>query len=372
MKSDVNELQMEPVATSAGTTEKRFASWFLLLAALVFIVVVWGAIVRLTGSGLSIPEWPIINGSPLPPLTHDDWLAVYKTYYLEVHNVTDIQASGVMPLGEFQTMFAIEYIHRSIAAVVGILFLALFVQTLRHDVLRRNVGAILTIALVMLVAQVFLGAVVVKQELRAELVSLHLAAAYLFFGLILWSYLKLSQSPRTFGQTQTLIAQMSSSKNLSVAAWFTAVVLLAQIISGGLMAGSGAGYTLNTFPKIGNVWVPAASILVSESYGGFVANLFRNQVLIQFIHRWWVLAVIVGIALVHVASMKRNLPPRGRLAVMAACTVLVLQLLLGIGNLVMKVPFFLSAIHSATALVLFALILIVTYESRFERGIADA
>jgi hypothetical protein len=32
-----------------------------------FVLIFWGAYVRFTGSGLSISEWPVVNGSLLPP-----------------------------------------------------------------------------------------------------------------------------------------------------------------------------------------------------------------------------------------------------------------------------------------------------------------
>ena len=347
---------VEQTAEYAAIGEKKsFINWFLVLVILVFVVVVWGALVRLTGSGLSIPEWPIINGSLLPPLSSGDWLAVYKTYYLEVHDITDITVAGVMPLSEFKTMFAIEYIHRLIAAVVGVLFLVLAIQVWRKKSRRGLIGKIMAAALVLLLLQIILGGIVVREELKAQLVAFHLGAAYLFFAMILWAYLKIS-SPHAARQ------HSADSNRVSTAAWIATCVLFLQIISGGLMAGSGAGFMLNTFPKIGDVWVPSLSILFSGAYGGFFANLFQNQVLIQFIHRWWILAVIVAIGFIHAKAMKAGLSPRGRLAILAAGTVLILQLLLGIGNLVMKVPFYMSISHSATALVLFALMVITTFE----------
>jgi len=94
--------------------------------------------------------------------------------------------------------------------------------------------------------------------------------------------------------------------------------------------------------------------------------------LIQFIHRWWILAVITAIAFIHAKAMKAGLTSRGKLAVLAAGAVLILQLLLGIGNLVMKVPFFMSISHSATALILFALLIITTFEITFGGKPVDA
>ena len=81
---------MGEVFIAKGSMNSRAISrLFLALLVVLFILIVWGAYVRLTGSGLSIPEWPIVNGSLLPPTSDSDWQAVYQKYYLEVFNITD-------------------------------------------------------------------------------------------------------------------------------------------------------------------------------------------------------------------------------------------------------------------------------------------
>ena len=56
--------------------------WLLGCCAMVFVMVVIGALTRLTHSGLSIVEWRPVTGI-VPPLSMADWqkaFALYKTF----------------------------------------------------------------------------------------------------------------------------------------------------------------------------------------------------------------------------------------------------------------------------------------------------
>jgi heme a synthase len=361
MSRDDSDIQTKAEGNpSKGFGKRGLSIWFSILIILTFVLIVWGAMVRLTGSGLSIPEWPVINGSLLPPSADADWQEVFKTYYLEIHNTTDPIGPDAMSMSRFKTMFSIEYIHRAIAAIVGIIFIILLVISMIQKNRRKLIGDLMMIALFMLMVQVLLGGIVVKEELKAALVAAHLAAAYLFFALILWSYLKLR-----FSAGINALPQPSMNK-LWLFSTIAAVVLFLQIVSGGLMAGSGAGHILNTYPKMGDVWVPSARVMFSDIYDSFWQNLTENRVLIQFLHRWWIMMVILTIGLMHAFSSKTRLSSRGRLALLGTGIILVFQLLLGIGNLMMKVPVYMSVSHSAVALLLFVCLIRVIFEARFE------
>jgi len=343
----------------AISTKKALSSWFRILLFILFILIVWGAIVRLTGSGLSIPEWPIVNGTLLPPFSEDDWETVYKRYYLDVFHITDLTGADLISMSKFKTMFAIEYTHRFIAAVSGIIFLVLLWEVFRNRRARKNVGGFMIAALLALILQVVLGGIVVKEELKADLVAAHLAVAYLFFAFVLWSHLRLSKSEA--------LAKISFAPNrLTLFSIVAAIALFLQIISGGLMAGSSAGHILNTFPKMGKVWIPGAADLFSEHYGGFWQNLTRNPILIQLIHRWWLLIVIIAIGLIHANRKGIQLSKRGRFAITSGGVLLVVQLLFGVGNLMMKVPVYMSASHSALALLLFWSLVTCWFEAKYQ------
>jgi cytochrome c oxidase assembly protein subunit 15 len=335
-----------------GRGEVRIAGWLLFLTLLVFVLILWGGVVRLSGSGLSIPDWPLINGSLLPPMSETDWQAVFSDYQAK----TEL-GSVSLSLGEFKKIFWIEYLHRFLAALVGIVFLAIFVRGFRNHSLRKSVGTHLVFAAMLLAGQALLGGLVVRQDLKGELVAAHLGAAFWFFGVVLWTALKLSR-------TEGAIA-MRDRKGIKLLAWGAMLAVFIQIVSGGLVAGTQAGLVFNTFPKMGDFWIPPGRALWSEVYRPVWNNLFQNQILIQFFHRWWAFIAAALVIWVHIRALKTASTPRARLAARGTAVFIILQIILGIGNLMMKAPFGMSLAHLATGLTLFGLSVILTYEIRF-------
>jgi len=123
--------------------------WFQRLCLLSVIsvgaLVILGGVVRVTGSGLGCPDWPLCHGSVIPP---------------------------------FELQPIIEYSHRLVAsAVVGPLVLVTCVSA--WTAYRRDKWLVIpaTMALILLLGQVLLGGVTVLQELPGGIVAAHLALA---------------------------------------------------------------------------------------------------------------------------------------------------------------------------------------------------
>jgi cytochrome c oxidase assembly protein subunit 15 len=347
----VEEGSHEPSIASPVSAQRRIAMWLVLLAGLISVLILWGGIVRLSGSGLSIPEWPIINGSLLPPMTHAGWETVHQTYAARYPDVAEN-----LTVGQFERMFAIEYFHRFLAALVGIVFVAILVRARKLPSVWPKIRKRVLWAAVLLVAQATVGGIVVKLDLKAEAVSLHLGMAFLFFGLILWTAMHLAKGD------QVASVERRSLRKLSWAA--TGAVFL-QIVTGGLVAGTGAGMMMNTWPRMGSYWIPPFDLMWSDWYSPRIANIVENQVLIQFVHRWWAF-VAASLVIASVAKMMSiPLTPRGRIALRAVTSILVLQILLGIGNLLMKVPVWMAFVHLATGLALYATLLVITHETGY-------
>ncbi|MCS7082071.1 MAG: COX15/CtaA family protein [Bacteroidetes bacterium] len=337
---------------------RRLGIWTLWLALLVFGLMILGGYVRLSGSGLSIPEWPIINGSLLPPLTEADWQAVYRTYHIVIEGVDPSQhyegpAVGIIPMERFQVMFWIEYAHRFLAALVGIVFLALFLQVLRIASLRHRYGLRFTWLAVLLLVQAVLGGIVVKSDLKPEMVTAHLGMASLFLGLLIWTGLQMYDARQ--------VRHTTSAYRWAVVA-LSATTL--QILLGGLVAANYAGHFMNTFPTMGGYWIPPG--LWSSDFQPAILNVFHNKVLVQFLHRWWAWGVFAAVtALVWVSWRAPGVSVRGRLLLRSVFSVLVLQLLLGIATLLLQVPIALGLMHQAVGFLLFAILVAITYELRY-------
>src|SRR4051812_13851928 len=131
----------------------------LATVATTFLLIVLGGIVRVSDSGLGcgpggagLDGWPLCRGDVLPG--------------------TDINA-------------IVEYLHRTAASIVGLLWLALAVMSFRIRRF-RPLRWITTAGFGLVVAQGLLGALVVDKDLEEGLVAGHLALAMLLFALSIY------------------------------------------------------------------------------------------------------------------------------------------------------------------------------------------
>lgn len=103
-------------------------------------IVLTGAAVRLTGSGLGCPDWPKCYGKTIPPLS---------------------------------TNTAIEFGNRVITGIVGVVVVATAALALFRRPYRRHLAVLGTLLPLGVVGQAVLGGFVVKSGLRPELVMGH-------------------------------------------------------------------------------------------------------------------------------------------------------------------------------------------------------
>src|ERR1700674_4368070 len=131
-----------PTTRSLGM--KAFRALSVATALATYALVVLGGVVRVSGSGLGCPDWPFARGRRLPPL--------------DVHAI-------------------IEYSHRTTASLTSTLVVLTAVVAWVAWRRRRDIVIPATVALVLLVVQVVLGAITVRLELPPMIVLAHLATA---------------------------------------------------------------------------------------------------------------------------------------------------------------------------------------------------
>src|SRR5260370_4438702 len=130
---------------------KAFRALSVATALVTYALVVLGGVVRVSGSGLGCPDWPLCHGRLLPPLN--------------LHAI-------------------IEYSHRTTASLTSLLVVltAIFAWfAWRH---RRDIVIPATIALGLLASQVVLSASPVRLELPPMIVLAHLATAMALLGAV--------------------------------------------------------------------------------------------------------------------------------------------------------------------------------------------
>ncbi len=121
-------------------------STLVILYALMFI----GGYISAAGLGLTCPDWPLCP-------------------------------DGLVPSEEY----LIEYIHRLIAATTGVLVLASTVGSWMAKGSHTKIRITSTLASIMVVTQIALGALVIDLKLHAVLVAIHLGIGILLFAMVL-------------------------------------------------------------------------------------------------------------------------------------------------------------------------------------------
>ncbi len=338
---------------SETTRENRtVAAWLLVLCGLVFAMVVLGGFTRLTGSGLSMVDWRPIMGI-LPPLTDADWQRVFDMY----RQSPEFQKVNFdFGIDEFKGIFWLEYLHRLLGRIMGFAFLVPFVYFVVRGHIRRSEWPRYLVMFVLGGMQGLLGWYMVKSglvdvpEVSHYRLTAHLVSAFIIYAYIFWVAMSLlfpappeARKHPLYGRTLAVTALVSVT-----------------IVSGGFVAGLKAGKIYNTFPMMGDFWVPPGLMALEP----FWRNFFDNMVTVQFDHRLLAIASFAVVVLYWLKARKTDLPRRARPAVNALLHTVVLQVALGIATLLMAVPVLLGAAHQAVAMLLFTVLMYLVHALR--------
>jgi cytochrome c oxidase assembly protein subunit 15 len=334
-----------PVPTEA--VGRRIATWLLVCAGLVFVMVVAGGLTRLTHSGLSIVEWKLVSGI-LPPLSEAGWQTSFDAYrrFPEYQ-----QLNRGMTLAEYKDIYWLEYIHRLLGRAIGLIYVVPFVYFAATQKLGRPLLLKLGALLLLGAAQGVLGwsmvasGLVDRPDVSHYRLTAHLGLAVVIFGALLWVALDLlaSSSPRRRGEGGRLAGSALA-------------LTFVTILSGALVAGLDAGLIYNTFPLIEGQWLPAGLLAEAPWYLNFV----ENRMTVQFQHRW--LALLTA-ALVGLVWWRGRAGERMRWRDIALGLAL-LQVGLGIATLLFAVPVALGVLHQANALLLFGALVAMVHSLR--------
>ncbi|AMJ59564.1 COX15/CtaA family protein [Bosea sp. PAMC 26642] len=333
--------------------------WLWIVAALVFAMVVVGGATRLTGSGLSITEWKPITGA-LPPLSGAAWAEEFAKYR---ESPQYRLLNEGMSLGEFQFIYWWEWGHRQLGRFIGLVYLAGFLVVALRRLLPWRQTALLFGMGLLLGLQGAIGWIMVASGLQPGMVAvapvkltLHLTFAGLFFASVVAFAVWLTP-PRRAEQARGLVG-----------AWALLVLTFAQIALGGLVAGSKAGFTYNTWPLMDGALVPDGATLFAKS--PFWENFVDNVALVQFNHRVGAY-LLLALALWQAVSLRRAAAGAGaakRATAIAGMTVM--QAALGIVTLLLVVPLWAGLAHQALAFLLLAMV--VVHLVRMQTGTAFA
>ncbi len=290
-------------------TSTLFRRLALSTTVAVYLLLLLGGIVSGTGSGMGCgPDWPLCHGRLIPSFSEPQvW---------------------------------IEWGHRLLAALVGLLVLATAALAWWQARSLRPIPLLTGIALVLLLTQVILGAVTVRLELPMEASTAHLATGVALFSVLL--------------MMATLASRGESIRRLEGAPqgllWLAIGVTYAQMVLGGYVRHSGAGLACPDVPFcLGRIIPP-----------------LDGPILWHFLHR---LGGLIVLGLVHVAAgrvLRVAQEPLIRWAAVGAMILVMVQIALGVLAVVTRLSVHVTTTHLAVALALLGTLVFLSARLRVE------
>lgn len=211
---------------------------------IVYIVILAGGTVRMTGSGMGCPDWPKCFGYLIPPTDRADieWKNnhSYKKNQIIIlndsliyanrnfiskdsiirNNWTNYTKHDYSKFNVYHTW--IEYINRLIGALAGLSVLILFISSLRFIKKNKLITILAFLSLTGILFQAWLGKTVVDSNLLAGKITIHMLMAIIIVSIlfILLSKLNAKESNLVF------------NRYISTLTFISLVFLIIQVFSG--------------------------------------------------------------------------------------------------------------------------------------------
>jgi heme A synthase len=301
------------VSTIDRTSKEQNAHstpWWLMpglaLAALIstILLIAMGSIVRVTGYGLGCPDWPLCYGQVIPPALTGAW---------------------------------VEFTHRLLGGFASLQIVLLGVFAWRRYRSEPWVFRPAMAAVGLLVIQIGLGGLHVIFEIPPTTGLIHTGAAMLIVGLVAVQVVSTWPATPSFQAAGQAIL-----RNKRFVTWVsvTGVVTYLLLLTGSYVTRSGASLACPSFPLCG---VDGSNALIT----------------IQMLHRYVAYTVtVLTLVMVVWLIVRQNDPRLVRLAY-GVGALLLIQLGLGMTNVLLRLPMWSRVLHLTVAATLWAGVVVV-------------
>ncbi|MBA3236667.1 MAG: COX15/CtaA family protein, partial [Chloroflexi bacterium] len=288
----------------------RFQKLAALTLATALGLVAIGVFVRATDSGLGCPDWPLCHGQLLPPL--DDSKAW------------------------------IEWVHRTVAVVIGFEIIGLAILAFLDHRDRRSILWPSIAAVGLVGFQAWLGRETVRLGNSGESVTAHLVAAMLLVMLLVFLTVRAGYPARIGGR--------GASQRFTLLAAFTTALTFALLLFGSHVTATASALVFPDWPLMGGTLLPALTEVTAA----------------HVLHRW--VAAVVGLAVAALAIVawrtQRERPTLVRLAVVSA-VLFAVQVVLGGAQIVTQLAEWTQVLHLALGAIILATLSGLTVSSYY-------
>jgi heme a synthase len=334
------------------TRNRAVMNWLFIFAFIVAFLVVFGGFVRLTRSGLSITEWNPISGS-VPPLSQQAWKEEFAKYQ---QTPEFKQINFNITWEDYKYIFWIEWIHRLIARIAGLVYaIPVFYFLFTKKIPFKEFGIYFVMGL-LFIAQAAAGWAMVASGLvdRPSVshfnLMIHLLLALSLFGLSLWTALG-----HKYGfPDKNKKAKWSLPSKLALVSF---LLLIIQISYGAMTAGLKAGQVSDTWPLMFGKLIPP------NLFNSWI-NFFETPQTIVFIHRWFAFVVFIAVAALYFVARKQRNLVEIKNGLNWLFGLVILQIVLGILTIIFHVQIATALAHQTGALSLFALMIYFIHRLR--------
>lgn len=224
--------------------KKYFRPLVIISVVLIYLIIIAGAVVRMTGSGMGCPDWPKCFGYYIPPTEESQiqWKPNHEYeegFIVIVDEELRIATKDFTSSSSYETSnwepytkhdYAkfnvwhtwIEYINRLVTVVSGIPILLMFIFSLWFWKEKRKIPLYAGLTIIAMAFQAWLGKIVVDSNLLPLRITLHMLVAFIILAILLYILFLTKKEPETFKISSTF-------KNIL---FFSAVLTLVQVALG--------------------------------------------------------------------------------------------------------------------------------------------
>ena len=322
---------------------KTISNLSFLGSFITLIVISAGAWVRLTDAGLGCPDWPGCYGMMGSPTTEKE---IYEAQASFPDSTIDVGKASR------------EMIHRYLAG-----FLGLYVLIVSYLSFKNNKSIILPIFMVLIILiQSLMGMLTVTQLVKPTIVTIHLLLGMITASLIMLNGFIFLEKEHN---------NLEIDRPLIVLVIVCTLALITQIFLGGWTSTNYASLACTDFPKCLNQWWPSEMNfdkaftlfnLPNINYEGGYLD-YNYKLAIHFTHRVGALVVsILFIKLfIYIFFFQSNcLHKKIGTFIMIF---FIIQILLGILNVVLSLPISIAVLHTVNASILLMSMITLLYYS---------